>query len=106
MDSNEKRSVLSQNYSKLNRYLKKNKQRIEKVYFSAVLFVMERVTVEEMTLEDALKLVPESYKAIEDLSIISEVLDGMDFESYSKNREYEQTAEIIEIDFVNRRKLK
>lgn len=106
MDKDERRLILAKNYSMLNKYLKKSGERIPKLYFSAVLFVMEKMVLEGMEKEECLEKVLESYGGIDDTEIISEVIDGMDFKSYVENKEYLETAEIVKVDFAKKRRIK
>lgn len=106
MDKDERRLVLAKNYSKLNSYLKKSGERIPKVYFSATLFVMEKMILEGMSKEECIDKVLDSYKTIEDTGVISEVIDGMDFEGYVEKKEYLEVGEVVKVDFTNKRRLK
>lgn len=106
MDKDERRLILAKNYSMLNKYLKKSGERIPKLYFSATLFVMEKMVIEGIEKEECLEKVLKSYKDIDDTEIISEAIDGMDFKSYVDNKEYFETAEIVKVDFAKKRRIK
>lgn len=106
MNKDERRLILAKNYSKLNKHLKKSGQRISKLYFSATLFVMERMVLEGIEKEECLEKVLESYSGIDDTEIISEAIDSMDFKRYVDNKEYLETAEIVKVDFAKKRKMR